>query len=104
MPLAASKLELAILVKLLGASCNRPNAACGIETFYIRYWNWILTVATDLMPLAASKPYNTLHERPLEDCCNRPNAACGIETMLLVPLIQIIGSCNRPNAACGIET
>ena len=80
MPLAASK---HIVSKLLGEnilSCNRPNAACGIETEEMKAFDEARgRVATDLMPLAASKPNYDLRIH-IVSRCNRPNAACGIET------------------------
>ena len=64
-----------------GRSCNRPNAACGIETYvFMDKKNVMNVVATDLMPLAASKQYSLSSIRLLRSGCNRPNAACGIET------------------------
>ena len=57
MPLAASKLKSNSILDFVGISCNRPNAACGIETM-----GAVTAVAVGRG-------------------CNRPNAACGIETM-----------------------
>ena len=84
--------------------CNRPNAACGIETPYISTIGVSMKVATDLMPLAASKHIKPKLTGIEDNGCNRPNAACGIETGRLMRLRLMLLRCNRPNSACGIET
>ena len=78
MPLAALKLETYVRPDFEFGGCNRPHAACGIET------------AVGCI------------EGSIEHSCNRPHAACGIETTAIrhfIPDFKHVATDLMPLAA-----